>query len=128
MGAKSFEVMIEEWDYLDGIHPQEDVSYVVFEKGRHSLADGRVLLVSTLSTNASSNGPSTMWARVSFAEPFSAGPIVFSQVHSHNGSAAVITRQQKIRPTGFEVQMQEEKAADGRHAYEVIGYFVLQPR
>ncbi|MCK5324034.1 MAG: PKD domain-containing protein, partial [Desulfobulbaceae bacterium] len=35
-----FEIRIQEWDYLDGIHEAETVSYVVMELGSYELADG----------------------------------------------------------------------------------------
>jgi hypothetical protein len=37
---KSFKVSIQEWDYLDGPHTTESLSYMVVEAGRHNMPDG----------------------------------------------------------------------------------------
>ncbi len=38
--VKQFEIQIEEWEYLDGSHIAETVSYIIVERGRHELKDG----------------------------------------------------------------------------------------
>jgi hypothetical protein len=37
-----FLIRIQEWDYLDGWHTQETVSYIVMERGTHLLDNGTV--------------------------------------------------------------------------------------
>jgi hypothetical protein len=33
--SQSFEICLQEWQYLDGAHSSETVSYIVMEKGRY---------------------------------------------------------------------------------------------
>ncbi|MEI8705369.1 hypothetical protein [Pseudoalteromonas sp. B62] len=40
--TNSFDVQFKEWPYLDGIHGEEFVSFLVIEKGRHHLEDGSI--------------------------------------------------------------------------------------
>ncbi|MEL6219323.1 MAG: hypothetical protein AAFR79_12795, partial [Pseudomonadota bacterium] len=42
-----FEVKLDEWDYLDGRHGLETVSWVAVSEGTHTLSDGRVLQAGT---------------------------------------------------------------------------------
>ena len=124
--ATSFEFMIEEWDYLDGAHLVEDIDFVVVEAGTHRLANGGTVHAGTLTTNAASGNPQHLqWAQVPLDNAFAAKPIVMSQVQTYHGGQAVVTRQRAIAATGFEVQLQEEKRNDGRHASEVVGYVAV---
>ncbi len=41
--ATSFEIRVDEWDYLDEIHGPETVDYLVIEAGTHRLSDGSVI-------------------------------------------------------------------------------------
>lgn len=36
----SFQVQIQEWDYLDGPHTTESLSWMVVEAGHHQMPDG----------------------------------------------------------------------------------------
>ncbi len=38
-----FEYQIDEWDYLDGNHTKESISWLAIESGSHVLSDGRVI-------------------------------------------------------------------------------------
>src|SRR5262249_12506765 len=40
VGRTGFEIRVEEWDYLDGAHLPETVSYLAMERGSHTLGTG----------------------------------------------------------------------------------------
>lgn len=119
VAADRFEVQIDEWDYLDGEHVAETVSYLVLEAGRHTLEDGTVIEAGAVSLTDDD------FATVGFSSAFDAAPIVLSQVGSTNGGAAVTTRHQGVNANGFQVALQEEEAADQTHATETVGWVAV---
>ena len=115
----SFEVQIDEWDYLDGGHTAENVSYLVFEAGRHRLG--------SLSVEAGKTSADDGWKTVTFGSSFSQIPVILSQTQSVNEKDAVVTRQSSATKTSFRVRLQEEEANTGGHADETVGYIALEP-
>ncbi len=120
--GNSFQVRIQEWDYLDGRHGFEDVSYWVIEQGTHELTDGTIVQAGVATVNH-------RWTGVNFdtAIPFSQTPVVFTQVGSVIDPAAVATRMDNISTSGFEVRVQEEQAADRLHGNEQVYWIAIQP-
>ena len=119
VGSNSFDLQIEEWSYLDGIHNFEDISCLVVESGRHRLQDGTALEAGIVNVNNN-------WTSVSFGTPFGGNPVVLSQCITRNGTDPVVTRQRNIANTGFDVRLQEEEARDmGGHVNEIVGYVAL---
>lgn len=111
----------DEWDYIDGGHIAETVSWIAIAAGEHNLADGRTIVAGQTSSNHDfANGA------VSFDDAFDAAPIVLTQASSINGAAAVTTRVTDITADGFATAVQEEQAADGYHAYEDIGWIAVE--
>ncbi len=120
----SFEFMIEEWDYLNGSHTGETLSYLVLEKGHHALSDTSGIAVGTTQSATTTEGQ-TGWKNTAFPKAFSGVPVVISQVQSFADRDAVVTRQQNITPSGFDMRLQEEKANDDVHSSEVVGYLSM---
>ena len=118
--SNSFEIRFQEWDYLDGFHAHEDIGFFVVEAGRHVLTDGTVLLAGTVQVR------NETFSDVEFDSPFSSRPVVFSQVMTLNGGAAVTDRIRNVTNSGFEVQMQEEEAANHRHNEEKMGWVAIE--
>lgn len=116
--SNSFELMVDEWDYLDGTHVFETVSYLVVEAGSHVLDDGTTLVAGRSSVNQT-------WRTVSFESPFDATPVVLSQVATVNGSAATVTRQRSATNAQFEIRLQEEEAADDVHFPEDVHWVAV---
>ena len=123
--TRSFEFMIEEWDYLDGSHGLENIGYIAMERGVHSLSDGRQIVAGSLLTNMTSADGSDSWENVSFTQSFPGTPSVISQVQTFEGAQPVITRQREISGNGFQLQMQEEKNLNNIHNHETIGYIAI---
>ena len=119
--STGFEARIDEWEYQDGRHGPEEVGYVALESGTHRLPDGSIIRVGTANANH-------RWTPVSFGtNAFTSAPLVFTQVMTIRENVGVTTRHQSITPTGFEVRVQEEQAADRIHLAETIGWMAIMP-
>lgn len=116
--ATSFQYQIEEWDYQDKIHGNEDIAYVVIEKGIHTLMDGRKIEAGTVDAQH-------IWVSVNFLNLFTAAPIVVSQAQTHNNASAIVTRHRNITAQRFDVRLQEEAKNDTVHPVERVGYLVI---
>ena len=117
VGSNSFEFQIEEWDYLNQAHTDEDIGYVVLESGLYPLPNGRLLEVGTTRTNHS-------WTSVSLNSQLGTGEdaVIVSRCQTHNGGNAVVTRHRNVSAGGFDVRLQEEEGSNGLHRTETIGY------
>lgn len=117
--SNSFQIRFQEWDYLDGSHTTENIGYMVVEAGIHTLTDGTQLVAGTTSlTNEA-------FQTVSYPASFSAAPLVIGQISSDNDTSAVVERIRNVGSNSFQVQMQEEEAADGIHATETFSYIAI---
>ena len=99
-----FEFQIDEWTNQDGRHVMESLSYLVMESGTFTLADGRRVTAGMAATVGKG------WQSVNFSQPFAQTPVLFTQVTSVNDLNPVITRQNLVSLTGFDVRLQEEEA------------------
>jgi serine protease AprX len=118
-----FSVFLQEPNYANGIHGNEQFSYVVLEAGRWQLNNGALLEVGKIDTNAMTNAS---WANVNFQNNFANTPVTFSQVQTDNESDLVYTRQKDASAGGFQLAMQEEEALmRSGHARETIGWMAL---
>lgn len=121
IGPDSFEIRLQEANYLDGTHIDETVSYVVMEAGTWELSDGRMIEVGSLQTDLLTRNA---FESVSFSTSFDADPYVFSNVQTYDGGDYVTTRQQSVTVDGFMIAMEEEEAnAKGTHLDETVGWF-----
>lgn len=115
VGSNSFEVQVEEWQYQDGVHGNEQISWIVFEKGEYLLAN-ELIQIGTVSVD-------NVFASFSFVESFDAADtvVLLTQSQTYNGPDPIVTRNRNIGTTGFETQVQEEEAL-GTHSGETVGY------
>ncbi len=119
----SFQVRFQEWDYLNGAHVTETVSYLVAERGHQLLPGGGEIEAGSLDTR---NSRPQAFVPVPFSTPFATTPLVFSVVGTASGSDAVVTRQRNASPTGFQVVMQEQESK-GPHVTETIYWIAWTP-
>ncbi|MCW9707278.1 hypothetical protein [Fodinibius salsisoli] len=122
VGPESFELQIEEWDYLDGQHFEETIGYLVLESGTHDLADGSTLHVGKIQATH-------QWFNVNFIPNFrNQQPSLLTQCQTRNGSDPVVTRTLNLDPHGFNLRLQEEQDQDGDHFIEYVGFLgIAQP-
>lgn len=118
--SDSFQIAIEEWEYLDGNHVSENVSYLVVEAGTHQLEDGSLLIAATHDQDQSIESIST-------GNLFDSNPIVFAQIMTDNDPSSVTTRVDVRGSNNFQIRFQEEQAADGIHGEETVGLVAIEP-
>jgi len=118
VSQSGFELQIDEWDYLDDWHTEEEVPWMALEAGTYDTPD-ITMEAGTVSTDDN-------WTRVSFSTPFSWPPIVVSSCMTYNGPDAVTTRQRNVSSDGFDVRLQESEAKGG-HTTETVHYIAIEP-
>jgi PKD repeat protein len=119
-----FDIRVQEWDYLDGIHPPETVSYLAMERGPHTLGTGIRVEAGRMATNLNKTNTYTA---VTFKQSFVAVPVVVTSVTSVNATDAVITQEKGVTSTSFQVRLQEQCGNVQRHARETIDYIAWEP-
>ena len=120
--STGFDIRIQEWDYLDGTHTPEKVSYIVMERGSYTLEDGTKVEAGRFDTNKTGS-----FGWVSFSQAFNQVPVVVSAVLSLNEEDAVCCRLRNIDTAGFDFCMQEQELNSKSHATETISYIAWEP-
>lgn len=118
--STGFEFQLDEYDYQDGITLAEGISWIAVTAGTHTLENGQVIQAGF--TNTSNETISS----VSYGATFSNAPIVFSQLSSDNDPSAVITKNNNVTRTGFDVYIHEQELGAGTHANEDIGWIAIE--
>ena len=118
--SDSFQISLDEWDYQDGDHSIEVVSYLVVEGGTHQLTDGTRLVAGYVQDQTHSS------ESVSTGDFFDSTPVVFSQIMTDNDPSSATTRMDVIGNNEFEIRIQEEEGADDIHGAETVGFVALE--
>ncbi|MEM8488099.1 MAG: putative Ig domain-containing protein, partial [Bacteroidota bacterium] len=116
--ATGFEFQLDEWDYLDGTHGSETMSYMVVEAGSHMLLDGRRIAAGVTELTQT-------FSTISYGQAFDNPPVVFSQIGSVNEATAASTRQRTVTVSSFEAQIEEEEGSDNVHAQETVYWVAI---
>ena len=119
----NFTVKLEEWEYSDGIHKFENVSFIVFDKGEHIIS-GKRIIVGKAEINHRFNEIFFNDTDTIFQEP----PVVFTQSQTFEGSDPIVTRNKKITNRSVFVKVQEEEGSHdkGWHKREIVGYIAME--
>lgn len=117
------ELRYQEWNYLDGSHPTEDVFYMISEAGEYSLA-GLSVEADWLTSNKL--GRAGQWDAIGFNSLFLADPAVFASVMSYNGADTVTTRIRNLDLSGFELAMDEQESKTDGHTNERLGWIAIE--
>ena len=116
-----FEARFQEWRYLDGPHPEEDLSFLVMEKGRRKLADGSIWEAGILKVK-----DNAAWKRKRFSKRFPGKPTLFLTVQSNKDKAPVAVRARNVTRRSFEAALfEEEKKLGSSHKRERVGYLAV---
>ncbi|MEN8177073.1 MAG: PilC/PilY family type IV pilus protein [Pseudomonadota bacterium] len=130
VAATSFQITIQEWEYNDGNHTGEEVSYVVMEAGSHTLPDGIDVKAGSISTSAvyDNGGTCNLLTSSSHTESFTlTSPVVIASVMTFNGPEAVTSRVWDVSDSGFTVALQEEQdPVSSAHSTEIVGYIAFE--
>ena len=116
-----FQMRLQEWDYQDGSHANEQVCWMAVERGAWGSVSGTVIADSIDTGNTSVYWPT----RVDLTGLAPTDFVVFTQVMTCQGAQAVTDRICGTDATGFDVALQEEESGDGYHATETMGYIVI---
>ncbi len=115
-----FDIKFAEWDYLDGVHASETVSYIVMEKGHHTLPNGSQV-------EAGSLMGTTSFATVKFSKAFSKIPVVLTSITSTNESDTISGRIKNISTTAFAYAFREQEKNKNTHLKETVSYIAWEP-
>ncbi len=114
-----FEFQIDEWDYQNGIHGSETVSWLAIEAGEHEI-NGQTVVAGSTATSGSDKA-------LSFAsDAFSAKPVLLAQVTSTNDATSVNARLNSVSPTGFVVDLERQESATVEHGTETISWIAVE--
>ena len=113
-----FDLQIDEWDYSDGPHTFETISWMAVSAGKHVLPGGQTIIAGESSVGAS-------WASVHFGEDLGETPVVLAQVSSTNDPDAVVERVGNVSSTGFDALLQEQESTAWSHAEETLSWIAL---
>jgi hypothetical protein len=117
LDQNGFAIRVQEWEYLDGWHKTETVSYLVAERGNYTLPNGAHIEVNRFETNHTSP-----FVQVIFNEPFQSIPVVIASVSTYNDDTTVTGRLRNIDTHGFEFTLQEQELDDGYRGIETISF------
>ena len=118
VSRNSFIFKCQEWDYLDGIHEEEEIHYMIIERGNYSLPGGGrleagyVSLKNNISRNVKLNG-------------FSSAPIILTSIASDYDPSSIATRVSAVSSTSFNIKLQEEEGNDQIHETEMVHYMSI---
>ena len=120
--TRGFEIRIQEWDYLNGVHKIESVGYLAMECGSYTLPDGARVETGWFETDKASS-----FGAVRFSRLFQVSPVVVATVCTFNEEDTVTGRVRNISTQGFEFRMQEQELSDKDHAKETVAYVAWEP-
>lgn len=123
--STGFEFQIDEWIYLNGYHPPEEVSWMAIEAGDHELQVTGQRVSAGFETV---NGLATKG--VQFDADFEGTPVVFAQLSSDNDPIPAESRISDVTEDGFNVRLQEEEAyerpaGNATHADETASFIAI---
>ena len=118
--GSSFQTHFQEWLFLDGLHVQETLPYLVVESGRNVMSDGSVWEAGSFPL-----GGTAAWQAEVFSAPFAAPPALFLTIQTFNGGQPVTVRARNVTTNGFEAALFEEEALMDGHLTEEVGYLAI---
>ncbi len=122
LDQSGFEIRLQEWDYLDGTHGREKLSYLVVEQGAHKLSDDV-----QIEAGYFNHATVQTHRRIAFKQAFNTKPVIVTSITSTNEADAVTGRVQKVGLAGFDYRLQEQESNRQRHASEQIAYIAWPP-
>ena len=120
VNSTGFDIRLTEWNYQDGAHPQESVSYLVMEKGRHTLPNGS-------SVEAGTYAGTTSFKTVPFSKPFAKAPVVLTTIASYNETDTISGRIKSVTTTSFAYYFREQEKNKNIHVNETVNFIAWEP-
>lgn len=118
ISTSHFQLRLQEEENQDGIHTEEDVAWIAFEKGA-SANDLPFEVGTALASSASST--------ISFDQPYS-NPGFIGAIQTYNEINPASVRFDALGSTSTDVLLQEEESFDPEtnHGFETIGYLLVE--
>jgi len=116
--STSFDIRIDEYEYLDEGHVYETIGYLVIEAGEHTLEDGRMIKAGSSTANSS-------YSIVQLGTTFPSTPAIMASVVSINDTDAVIPRIRNVNSSSFEMKINEQEL-DISHGNETIHWLAME--
>jgi hypothetical protein len=121
--SQGFDIRLQEYEYQDGPHAQEQVSFLVMEMGSYYLPDGTRIEASYFDTQAMYSDFDT----IPFNSPFQTQPVVTASIATFNGQRPVTGRIHNLSTQGFDYSLQEEEDSALDHEQESVAYIAWEP-
>lgn len=119
--ATGFEIRLLPWPYLPAAHGTETLSYLVVEKGRHTLADGSRIEAGQMTGSLRS-------AIVSFQSSFTRVPVLLTTLTTCNDAEAISGRVLPLQKKGFSYAFRtQERNRNRSHSPETVHYVAWEP-
>jgi hypothetical protein len=112
-----FQFQIDEWNYLDGGHVEEDVDSLYLDDGSQ--------FINGLQIEAGKITIDEKWATIPLEGKFDDTPVIIAQCTSYEGSDAVSVRIRNVTTESFDIRLQEEEA-NGDHVFERVDYAAFE--
>lgn len=123
VGSSGFEFKIEEWEYLNGMHVREQMSWIVVDEGVYTLSDGSAVTARSVDRDHTFDAVSDD----SLDQYFDTTPVIFSQAQTYNGSQPIVTRHQfQSGYIGWRLQAEEQNEHNS-HVSETFGDIMIEP-
>ncbi len=119
--TSGFDIRIQEWNYLDGNHIKETVSFIVLEQGNYTLDDGTMIEAGKFTSQ------DTNFQTIQFNTAFTTSPVTMTSIATFNEEDTATGRLRNISTTSFEHKVQEQESLVNGHGSEEISYIAWEP-
>ncbi len=118
----SFRLAVQEFDYDDGAHVNEQVHYLVIEAGTYTLNNGQTVTVGTEAISTTMDGSPNFTAITTSLQDFR----VFTQTQT-NSSAVTLATRTKRSSGNFSVSLMPQNSFknNGNTYTETVGYLMI---
>ncbi len=118
--STGFDIKLTEWNYQDGVHPEETITYLVMEKGRITLPDGSAV-------EAGSFTGTTKFKTVLFTGIFAKEPVMLTTIASTNEADTISGRIRNIKSSSFDYYFREQEKNRNTHLKETVNFIAWEP-
>ncbi len=126
--SNGFKFQMEEWDYLDGAHGEETISFLAMEEGVYKI-DGKIWEAGWICCPTYEE-----WVTVNFRSPDFKGSnetIVLTQPVTDSLDFPIVTRVKDVTSSGFKLMIQNEENNEDLHGSshdkpEIVNYLALE--
>ena len=127
--TNSFKCQLDEWEYLDGAHTEEQFSYLVVEAGVHKFGDLLVQAGVIQNVDYTERG-GWDYSREAFAPAFDNTPVILSQIVTYNNESnniPSVTRINNANNEMFNIIIQPSEVHNSIPETENVAYIAIEP-